>query len=529
MVERLSVLITAAEAFPAMERLVLSAREQLDISLHVFSPNTALRSDEGKQAGLSDWADLLCDAAGRGVRIRLLVNDFDAVGKPDMHEMAWRRMQVLLDRRRQLGEEAANRMKILLVYPGGKVGALIRTVVWPRVRQVAAQALDEVDRPLPPGLERIIDDEENVRWWPPAQMFTQTYHQKFLIADRERAIIGGLDIDERRFDGPDHQRPADETWHDVSVEVETPAIADMTAHFDRSWFIGLRHGYTYMEKSDLRMLEGLEPSFGQAAKQKPRSGENSKMVFAGTIARQSWNPVCFGPRNEIADLEHAHVALIESARSLLYIETQFLRSKRIRDALVAAAANPELRLILLLPAAPDVVAFEGNRDDVQRYAEWLQMRALNRLQHVYGDRFGAFCLVNSIQHRERHERDALHGRAIVYVHSKLAVADDKRAIVSSANLNGRSLRWDIEAGVVIDWAEKAAEIRRRLWVAHLGESFEMPEAVDDPAEALRQWNTCAARWEANPNEGRQCGAVPYPIHRARRFSKRHLFLPTNLV
>ncbi len=48
--------------------------------------------------------------------------------------------------------------------------------------------------------------------------------------------------------------------------------------------------------------------------------------------------------------------------------------------------------------------------------------------------------------RTRHDRDRLGGAPMIYVHAKVSIFDRSAAIVSSANLNGRSLRWDTEAG-----------------------------------------------------------------------------------
>ena len=42
----LTSLITAAEGFPALERLAASAREELVMSFRIFEPKTRLRSPE---------------------------------------------------------------------------------------------------------------------------------------------------------------------------------------------------------------------------------------------------------------------------------------------------------------------------------------------------------------------------------------------------------------------------------------------------------------------------------------------------
>lgn len=515
----LTFLLTAGQAFPEMEKLVLSATDSLDLSFHFFAPDTRARSSEAKASGFSDWGDLLVDAARRGVRVRLLTNDFDPVGVPDEHAQTWRRTKDILQRRESLGEHERNNLQVVAAFPGGQSGSIVRTIIWPWVRTTAVDLVASAKGELPPGLRAILDRKGDVRLWPPAPNFTQAYHQKFIIADGDRAIIGGLDVDERRFDTPDHQRPAEQTWHDVDLQISGSPVADLVMHFEESWRTALTKGFSFGDRPSLTAAAG--PPL-----ERPRKGE--RVRFVSTRAYRTSNPLAFGPKMDHAGIERAHLDVIGAARSLIYIETQFLRSKPIRNALVAAAVNRSLHVIVLLPGAPDIVAFKGDRSAVHRYGEWLQMRALNRLQLVYGDRFSAFCLTNGSPREERYERDAINGKAMVYVHSKVLVADDRTAIVSSANLNGRSMRWDFEAGYVIEWPERAAELRQQLWRQHLGKDLGLEDAARNPAAALAAWRECAAQRssDSGPCTG---GAVPFPLKKTERFSKRHAFIPSNMV
>jgi len=51
---------------------------------------------------------------------------------------------------------------------------------------------------------------------------------------------------------------------------------------------------------------------------------------------------------------------------------------------------------------------------------------------------------------------------LIYVHSKVSIFDEAEAIVSSANLNGRSMRWDTEAGLHVTRSDQVAELRARV-------------------------------------------------------------------
>ena len=54
----------------------------------------------------------------------------------------------------------------------------------------------------------------------------------------------------------------------------------------------------------------------------------------------------------------------------------------------------------------------------------------------------------------------------VYVHSKVTIMDDTFTIISSANLNTRSMEKDSELGIILQTGEVARDLRKRLWSLH---------------------------------------------------------------
>ena len=80
-----------------------------------------------------------------------------------------------------------------------------------------------------------------------------TLHQKFAIADAVDCIIGGMDIDERRWDTPDHDRPAEQTWHDVSMRVSGDFVGKLRSHLADSWNIALDCGAASLADQAERM------------------------------------------------------------------------------------------------------------------------------------------------------------------------------------------------------------------------------------------------------------------------------------
>ncbi|MEO1399038.1 MAG: phospholipase D-like domain-containing protein, partial [Pseudomonadota bacterium] len=74
--------------------------------------------------------------------------------------------------------------------------------------------------------------------------------------------------------------------------------------------------------------------------------------------------------------------------------------------------------------------------------------------------------------------DTHAGSPIIYVHNKVFVQDRALAFVGSANMNGRSLRWDTEVGVTLTDRGHVAVLRkavhRHWWRKNLTEAWAEP-------------------------------------------------------
>ena len=84
----LTAYITASEVYPALERMVASAKREVLLSFRVFEPDTKLRAPEMREQGLDTWLDLLDDVTNRGVSIRMIITDFDPLFADDLHELS---------------------------------------------------------------------------------------------------------------------------------------------------------------------------------------------------------------------------------------------------------------------------------------------------------------------------------------------------------------------------------------------------------------------------------------------------------
>ncbi|MHC8401987.1 phospholipase D-like domain-containing protein [Pseudomonas sp. MDT1-17] len=89
----------------------------------------------------------------------------------------------------------------------------------------------------------------------------------------------------------------------------------------------------------------------------------------------------------------------------------------------------------------------------------------------------------------------------IYVHSKLLVVDDVFSLLSSANINTRSLHTDSELGVATPDPELAKHWREELWKLHVGESVNDSKGRCDAAANFKKWNDVMDdNWEKKGRE-----------------------------
>jgi phosphatidylserine/phosphatidylglycerophosphate/cardiolipin synthase-like enzyme len=508
-------LLTASEGFPALEREFLNAKVEIWASFRIFDLETRLRTQAARDIG-ERWFDLIVHTLARGVTIHFAITDFDPIVKPKLHRATWRTVRQFTAAAEIA--DAAGALKIVAAMHPAKTGLLPRVAFWPLIlfrqarlsRWLNHQSSEERRLALRemPGISARLDIRHDGRvrpkLWPVPQLYPATHHQKLAVFDRRRLYIGGLDLDERRYDTPNHFRSADQTWHDLQLLITGPAAAEAQQHLES--FLDVTAG---------------------------RSVPDRKRWLLRTLSKpRVRNLVHFGPtplRNEIAQA-HEHYA--RRTRRLIYLETQYFRDLRLARYFARLGhENPDLSIILILPGAPEEVAFDGRITLDARFGEFLQFRALKILQGAFGNRLfvGAPAQPRADDGRPGNgtDRDKLHGAPIVYIHSKVSIFDDRAAIVSSANLNGRSLRWDTEAGVLLTEVEQVRTLRRKV-LAHW-----LPQGAGaefyDPVRAVSAWRGLALSNMRRAAEDRRGFMLPYDHKAAEKFATDVLIVPEEMV
>lgn len=298
------------------------------------------------------------------------------------------------------------------------------------------------------------------------------HHEKLVIVDGEVAFVGGIDLTSLggdRFDTSDHSMRGHLGWHDASSRVRGPAVADVGAHFAARW-----------SAVTGEQVEQASP---------PSPAGEVELQVVRTVPEKIYD---FVPQGDFRILE-AYTRALRSARTFVYLESQFLWSAQVVEILAAKLREPpsdRFRVVVLLPAKPNNGA-ETTRG---------QLGVLGRAD----DGEGRF-LATTVSART----GGLTGP--LYVHAKVGIVDDAWLTVGSANLNEHSFFNDTEMNIVTCDATIARETRLRLWAEHLECSIE--DVAGEPASVIDDlWRPIATEQRERQERGEA------PTHRLRELS-----------
>ena len=182
---------------------------------------------------------------------------------------------------------------------------------------------------------------------------------------------------------------------------------------------------------------------------------------------------------------------------------------------------------MVLPAAPEDIAFDRSDGLDARYGEHQQTRCLAHLQRAFGS--DRLLVASPVQPREKDSdaRDTLEGAPLVYVHTKVSIFDNDGAILSSANLNGRSMRWDTETGLYLDRPAHVTQLRKRVMGHWLPP--DSGDAFLDPATAFDLWRELVETNSALPPGKRRGFLVRYDSDVARDIATPIPGMPEEIV
>jgi phosphatidylserine/phosphatidylglycerophosphate/cardiolipin synthase-like enzyme len=343
-----------------------------------------------------------------------------------------------------------------------------------------------------------------------------SHHQKFVVLrhpdrpERDVAFVGGIDLCHSRRDDVTHAgdpqpQPmarvygARPPWHDVQLMITGPAVGDVETSFRERWEdphrlsrSPLRWAADWIRKDEPRRLTPLPEQLPD-----PEPAGDHPVQILRTYPDRSPG-YAFAPAGE-RSVARGYSKAISKARSLIYLEDQYLWSRSVAETFVQALrANPGLRLVAVLPLHSDQdgrMSLPPNMIGRQQALTMLEQAAPGRVA-FYGPE----------------NRDGVP----VYVHAKVCVIDDTWASVGSDNFNRRSWTHDSEMSAAVCHPDYAWNLRRELGREHLetdDDALLCPEVVFDSfarsAAALQDWHDGGRTGPRPP--GRLRPLPPYPI------------------
>jgi phosphatidylserine/phosphatidylglycerophosphate/cardiolipin synthase-like enzyme len=344
------------------------------------------------------------------------------------------------------------------------------------------------------------------------------HHQKMVIIRRRKdpsqdiAFVGGIDLSHSRRDDAGHagdpqavvmdsrygKRPP---WHDAALELRGPVVADVLDLFAERWNdphpLDRRTPYRMLLQRLADMPRHPEP-LPAAAPPPPPAGPHAVQLLRTYGMKHP--PFPFAPDGE-RSIARAYTKAFAQARSLIYIEDQYLWSAEVAAGIAAALErNPGLHVIAVVPRYPDSDGILGGPP--KRAG---QVSAISRMRQAAPDRVGVFDLEN-------------RAGTPIYVHAKICIIDDTWFTCGSDNFNRRSWTTDSELTcAVIDTSAGprsssagssrpgapglACGLRLQLWAEHLGLEQDDPR-LHTPEAGLKLWNATADALDGWHRSGR---------------------------
>lgn len=260
---------------------------------------------------------------------------------------------------------------------------------------------------------------------------TQLLHVKLIVIDGTIGYITGSTMKQGYFCDQDHllrdgrhgvvnpesQKGDRQLMHDVSLRLQGPALRHIDETFSTIW------------------NAANPPAPAPAPQAGPIGGPDAAVAVQVLRTLPGGIFTTPAPDPNAENLPHGETGILESyqraimkAEEFIYIEDQYFNSKEIVEAILQRMdEKPNLEVILVLNARPDIGGYHSH-----------QTSLINQLIDAVAtqpNRLGVFTMWSTDSSQPRFEV------AHVYMHSKVAIVDDRWASVGTANVDGASLNF----------------------------------------------------------------------------------------
>lgn len=402
------------------------------LSAWFFEPATQLTA--GSFGSANTWGTFLAAKANAGVKVRIILNDFDPISGLDkwLQSTSLRPLDAII---KALPKANRGNFKYIVSMHPAHVGPLKSLLAGQGGRNI------------------------NIA----------SHHQKFMVVrhgEEMHAFCGGLDIESRKT-------PARWSysgligWHDLHVKLEGPITRDIEKEFVLRWnrekarsTRPLIDGWAGHETLQVTPLSTVD----NAPRKRPHRVQMLRTISSDALLAPF--------SNERDDIIQVYRRSIRCARDFIYMENQYYRSPSLADDIVRQGQRqPSLKIIIVVVAA---AAEDDGTNAITEHGDHLQFETFQRIFKGFG--------------AQRVRLYTMNNRA---VHSKFFLADDEIMIVGSANANERSFQLDSELNIVVTEPSLVSSFRRKLWAHNLGEPA-VNIAGWRTADFIGHWDSVAA-------------------------------------
>jgi phosphatidylserine/phosphatidylglycerophosphate/cardiolipin synthase-like enzyme/uncharacterized membrane protein YdjX (TVP38/TMEM64 family) len=274
-------------------------------------------------------------------------------------------------------------------------------------------------------------------------------HQKLVVIDNQVAFCGGLDLTNSRWDTPEHRlddprrtTPDGEAYppfHDIQMAVQGEAAEKLGQLFTDRWQWATGYSIALPKTASAPPWpENLPPDL-----------LDIQMGISRTLP-------AYKGRDQVLEVETLYTDGIKAAEKAIYIETQYLTSAKIAGALEDSLSQEQ---------GPDICIVLPRES-----SGWLEQSTMDSIRARVLKQLSAA----DDHHRLQVFYPALDDeKTALYVHAKLMIVDDRLALIGSANVSNRSMRFDSECVLAVaakeddSVGEAILSLRNRLLAEHL--------------------------------------------------------------
>ena len=321
-----------------------------------------------------------------------------------------------------------------------------------------------------------------------------SHHQKVAIIDGQVAFMGSADICQDRWDTSAHvardplrlsrKSEAYKPYHEVQAVFTGAPVRSLLDLFAERW----AHATGEVLEPEALVVPHAGADDDEACDRAAAALLASLPVTVAMpkacVAFSRTVPTAPG-REHVHEIRDLYVRAIHSAERMIYIETQYLTSCCVRDALVSRmkdASRSKLDVVLVLPHKPEKFKEEFTIGEPQASVLDAVVEAARQGGHALG--------IYNVAVPD----GATGGSIFVYIHAKLMIIDDRFFTMGSANLANRSMTVDSEINAA--WVAPPGDaelhnairrVRTRLLLEHLGEAADV-RVVARPEGLVKRLN-----------------------------------------